>query len=44
VGRARECRLGRAATLGAASEWIEGHRRAWEDRLDRFEEFVERAG
>ena len=44
VGRARECRLGSARTLGEAGEWIEAHRRAWEGRLDRFERFVERAG
>ena len=43
VGRARECRLGPATTLGEAGEWIEAHRRFWEDRLDRFEHFVERA-
>jgi DNA-binding transcriptional ArsR family regulator len=44
VGRARECRLGPATTLGQAGEWIDAHRRAWEGRLDRFERFVERAG
>ena len=44
VGRARECRLSPAATLGAAGEWIEAHRRAWEGRMDRFERFVEDAG
>jgi len=44
VGRVRECRLGPADTLGEAGEWIEGHRRAWEGRLDRFEHFVEAAG
>ena len=44
VGRARECRLGSATTLGEAGEWIEAHRRAWEGRLDHFERFVERAG
>jgi DNA-binding transcriptional ArsR family regulator len=43
VGRARECRLGSATTLGEAGDWIEAHRRAWEGRLDRFERFVERA-
>jgi hypothetical protein len=43
VGRARECRLGAATTLGEAGEWIEAHRRVWEGRLDRFERFVERA-
>jgi hypothetical protein len=41
VGRARQCRLG-AAGLGDATEWIEGYRRAWEGRLDRFERYVER--
>jgi DNA-binding transcriptional ArsR family regulator len=41
VGRARECRLGRAS-LGEVTEWIEGYRRAWEGRLDRFERYVER--
>ncbi len=44
VGRARECRLGRATTLGEAGEWIDTHRRAWDGRLDRFEHFVEGAG
>jgi DNA-binding transcriptional ArsR family regulator len=44
VGRARECRLGPATTLGEAGEWIEAHRLAWAARLDRFERFVERAG
>ena len=43
VGRTRQCRLG-SAGLGEASEWIEGHRRAWEGRLDRFERFVEQGG
>ena len=43
VGRVRECRLGSAATLEQAGEWIEAHRRAWEGRLDRFERFVEGA-
>jgi len=41
VGRVRECRLGPAATLVAAGDWIEAHRQAWERRLDRFERFVE---
>ncbi len=44
IGRARECRLARATALGEAGEWIEAHRRAWEERLDRFERFAERAG
>jgi hypothetical protein len=43
VGRTRECRLG-AASLGEASDWIEGHRAAWEGRLDRFASFVEGGG
>jgi DNA-binding transcriptional ArsR family regulator len=41
VGRARECRLGPAG-LAEVTEWIEGYRRAWEGRLDRFERYVER--
>jgi DNA-binding transcriptional ArsR family regulator len=44
VGRARQCRLGSAAMLGEAGEWIEAHRRAWDGRLDRFGRFVEREG
>jgi hypothetical protein len=44
VGRARECRLGPATKLGEAGEWIESHRRAWADRLDRFERFLEQEG
>jgi DNA-binding transcriptional ArsR family regulator len=44
VGRARECRLTPAATLGEAGEWIAAHRRAWEGKLERFERFVEDAG
>jgi DNA-binding transcriptional ArsR family regulator len=41
VGRARQCRLG-PASMAEATAWIEGHRRAWESRLDRFECYVER--
>lgn len=41
VGRARECRLG-SAGLAEVTEWIEGYRRAWEGRLDRFGSYVER--
>jgi hypothetical protein len=41
VGRARECRLG-PASMAEASAWMEGHRRVWESRLDRFERYVER--
>jgi DNA-binding transcriptional ArsR family regulator len=44
VGRARECRIGPATSLGEAGQWIEAHRIAWEGRLERFERFVERAG
>ena len=43
VGRARECRLGPATTIGEAGDWIESHRRAWQSRLDRFGRFVENA-
>ncbi len=43
VGRARECSLGPAG-LGEANAWIQGYRSAWEDRLDRFGNFVERGG
>jgi len=41
VGRVRQCRLGRAS-MAEATEWMEGHRRVWESRLDRFERYVER--
>ncbi len=41
VGRARQCRLG-PASMAEATEWIEGHRRVWGSRLDRFERYVER--
>jgi DNA-binding transcriptional ArsR family regulator len=41
VGRVRECRLGPVTKLGEAGDWIEGHRRAWGDRLDRFGRFVD---
>jgi hypothetical protein len=41
VGRARQCRLG-SASMAEATAWMEGHRRAWESRLDRFELNVER--
>ena len=42
VGRARECRLG-PAQLEDATGWIDGYRREWERRLDRFGAFVEGA-
>ncbi|MBA2515861.1 MAG: helix-turn-helix transcriptional regulator [Solirubrobacterales bacterium] len=41
VGRSRHCRLG-SASLGEAAEWIEAYRQAWDERLDRFERYVER--
>lgn len=44
VGRARQCRIGPAPSLGEAGQWIEAHRSAWEGRLERFERFVERTG
>jgi DNA-binding transcriptional ArsR family regulator len=40
VGRARECRLG-PAQLEGATGWIDGYRRVWERRLDRFGAYVE---
>ena len=40
VGRARECRLG-PAQLAEATGWIDGYRRTWERRLDRFGAYVE---
>jgi len=40
VGRVRECRLGSAATLDQAGEWIEVHRRAWEGRERVFDLFT----
>jgi DNA-binding transcriptional ArsR family regulator len=40
VGRARECRLG-PGELQDAARWIEEYRRAWQERLDRFEAYVE---
>jgi hypothetical protein len=41
VGRARQCRLG-PASMEEAAAWMEGHRQVWENRLDRFERYVER--
>ena len=40
VGRARECRLG-PAQLEDATSWIDGYRREWKRRLDRFGAYVE---
>ncbi len=42
IGRSRHCRLGPTG-LGEAAAWIDVHRRAWDDRMDRFQDFVERA-
>ncbi len=42
-GRARECRLG-PDQLGEAAAWLETHRRRWERRLDRLEEYLEQRG
>lgn len=43
VGRARECRLG-SADLADATEWMTAYRAAWQGRIDRFGDFVERSG
>ena len=40
-GRTRHCRLG-PQRLDEASDWIEGYRRGWADRLDRMEDVIER--
>jgi DNA-binding transcriptional ArsR family regulator len=41
VGRARVCQLG-LAQLEGATEWIDGYRRTWQRRLERFGTYVER--
>ena len=41
VGRTRTCRLG-PHRLDVETAWIENHRRALEERLDRLGEFLER--
>lgn len=41
VGRSRHCRLG-SAGLDEAAAWIETYQQAWDERLDRFERYVER--
>ncbi|MGI8803043.1 MAG: ArsR/SmtB family transcription factor [Solirubrobacteraceae bacterium] len=41
VGRTRRCRLG-ARRLDDVQEWIDGYRQMLEERLDRFEELLER--
>jgi DNA-binding transcriptional ArsR family regulator len=40
-GRARHCRLG-PKRLEDAAQWIEEHRRGWEERFEHLEEIVER--
>jgi DNA-binding transcriptional ArsR family regulator len=40
VGRARQCHLG-PAQLEDATGWIDGYRREWQRRLDRFGAYVE---
>jgi DNA-binding transcriptional ArsR family regulator len=35
----RPCQID-PAPLAAAAEWIDRHRRAWDDRLDRFDDYV----
>ena len=41
VGRSRECQLG-PAQLEDATGWIDGYRRTWQRRLDRFGSYTER--
>ena len=41
VGRARRCRLG-PRRLDDVEQWIETYRRMLDERLDRFEELLER--
>lgn len=41
VGRTRHCRLG-PRRLDDATQWIESYRRNWHERLDRFEQILER--
>jgi DNA-binding transcriptional ArsR family regulator len=41
VGRARRCRLG-PRRLQDEMQWLESYRRTLEDRLDRFEDVLER--
>lgn len=40
AGRVRTCRLEPQA-LSAAEAWIAAQRTAWEDRLDRFENYID---
>ena len=39
VGRSRRCSLG-PRDLEDVKRWIDGHRRTWEARLDRLEQFL----
>ena len=41
VGRARECRLG-PRRLEDVQEWMDAYRRMLDERLDRFEELLQR--
>lgn len=41
-GRTRWCRLS-ARPLDGAAEWIDQRRRVWDQRLDRFERYVDDA-
>lgn len=41
LGRARHCSLG-PRKLDDATQWIETYRRNWHERLDRFEQILER--
>jgi DNA-binding transcriptional ArsR family regulator len=40
-GRARYCQLGPKG-LEDVSDWVEGYRRAWDDRFDRLDKIIER--
>jgi len=40
-GRTRHCYLG-PRRLEDVNDWLEGYRRAWEDRFDRLDEIIDR--
>ncbi len=40
IGRVRTCKLGRRA-LDEEAEWIERHRRMWDERFDALDQIVE---
>jgi DNA-binding transcriptional ArsR family regulator len=40
-GRTRHCHVGPKG-LEDVSDWVEGYRRAWDDRFDRLEQIIER--